>query len=133
MIAGSVVMFDKANEAPAADDCVRFDVAAQQLSASSCVIRRFEVVPCDVDLCIGQLVPFTQHAIRASGVACQPAQTATFPTHSVRMAAILARRLLQATLFVECGMHGGLSNARKNATACRMQSNCRGCTIAAVA
>jgi hypothetical protein len=94
---GSVVMFDRANEAPVIDDCVRLDAAAQQLSACSWVIRRFEVVPCDGDLCIGQLVPFTQHAIRASGVACQPVQTATFPTHSVRMAAILARRLLQAT------------------------------------
>jgi hypothetical protein len=69
------------------------EAAAQQLSACTWLIVRFEPVPCDSDLCIGQLVPFMQHAIRAAGVACHPAQTARFPTHSIRTATTAAKRL----------------------------------------
>jgi len=95
---------------PATDDCVRFDVAAQQLSACTCVMLRFALGACDPDRCIGQLVPLMQHAIRASGVACQPAQIAPFPAQSVRMAAMLARRFIKPTSFVGCGMPTAVSN-----------------------
>jgi len=55
-------------------------------------------------------VPFVQHAIRASGVDCHPAQTDTFPTHSVRTAAIAASRLVSVSTYVECGTTAALSN-----------------------
>src|SRR5262245_61363510 len=51
----------------------------------------------DSDLCIGQLVPFVQQAIRASGVGCHPAHTETFPTHSVSTVANVARRLARTS------------------------------------
>lgn len=67
--------------------------------------------PCDSDLCIGQLVPLLQHAIRASGVACHPAQTARFPTHSVSTEASAAKRLANDINYVACGTAGVVSNA----------------------
>ena len=110
--AGSAVTFDSTNVALAADDCVRFDVAAQQASACTWVIPRFESDPRDSDLCIGQLVPLMQHAIRASGVACHPAQTARFPANSVAVAATAAMCLAKLTTYVGCWTAGHVSNAR---------------------
>jgi hypothetical protein len=76
---------------------VLLDAAAQQLSACAWLITCLEPERRGSELCIGQLVPFVQHAIRASGVDCQPAQTETFPTHSVRTAAIAASRLVRVS------------------------------------
>ena len=70
---------------------------AQQPSACAWVTCAVDRDPCDSDLCIGQEASSWQHAIRASGVACHPAQTATFPTHSVRTAASAARRRITRT------------------------------------
>jgi hypothetical protein len=92
-VAGSAAASGRTNVIRAPDDCVRFDVAAQQLSACTCVMARPEPAPWDFDLCIGQLVLLMQHAIRASAVACHPAQTDRFPTHSVKAAAIAAKCL----------------------------------------
>ena len=66
--------------------------------------------PCPADLCIGQLVPFWQHSIRASAVASQPPHTARFPTQSVRTAAIAASRRLKVTTYVGCWSLQTLSN-----------------------
>jgi len=91
---------------------VRFEAAAQQSSACTWLMTRVDPGPGDSDLCIGQLVPFMQHAIRALGVPCHPTQTATFPTHSVRIAAIAASRLATISTHVECGTAFAVSNAR---------------------
>ena len=109
--AGNVVMLAP-SVVSAADDCDSLDAAAQQLSACTCVIARFEPEPCDSDLCIGQLVAFMQHAIRASGVPCHPAQTAAFPTHSVRTESIAAKRLTSSTTHVECATASAMSMRR---------------------
>src|SRR5262245_31423599 len=74
---------------------------------------RFELAPCEVDLCIGQLALLMQHAIRASGVACHPAQTATLPTDRARIAAVAARRLAQLTTCLECWTAADVSNAER--------------------
>ena len=90
--------FDTTNAASAVEACVRSDAAAQQLSACAWLITCVEPEPRDSDVCIGHLVPFLQHAIRASGVDCQPAQTEMFPTDSVRTAAIAASRLVTVSI-----------------------------------
>ena len=84
--------------------------AAQQVSAWAWVTWCPERRLCDSDLCIGQLVPFVQHAIRASGVACQPAQTARCPTQSVRTAIIAASRRLTVTTLLGCWTRRAVSN-----------------------
>ena len=53
--------------------------AAQQLSASAWLTVGVELEPGSEFGCIGQALPATQHAIRASGVACQPAQSVHAP------------------------------------------------------
>ena len=50
--------------------------AAQQLSAWACVRTLLEPAPDSVDPCIGQSPLPEQQAMRASGVACQPAHSA---------------------------------------------------------
>jgi hypothetical protein len=47
---------------------------------------------CDSPLCIGQS-PSVQHAMRASGVAAQPAHEATFPATSASTVATAEARL----------------------------------------
>ena len=59
---------------------------------------------------MGQLVSLMQHAIRASGVACQPAHIATFPADRAKIAASAARRRKEITLYLECGTHRAVSN-----------------------
>ena len=51
-----------------------------------------------------------QHAIRASGVACQPAQTATFPTHKANAATSAAARPNIVTVHLACGTQPVVSN-----------------------
>lgn len=51
--------------------------AAQQLSASACVMTRAEPESSKAALCIGQDPPSEQQAMRASGLDIQPAQTPT--------------------------------------------------------
>lgn len=65
---------------------------------------------CDSDLCIGHVASSRQHAIRASGVDCQPAQTARFPAHRIRTAVIAARRRLRVTTYVGCWTPAPVSN-----------------------
>jgi hypothetical protein len=70
--------------------------AAQQASACACVIMRFELDSAERSLCIGQSAS-AQHAIRASGVAAQPAQTATFPATKPRPKTMAATRWTRST------------------------------------
>ena len=58
--------------------------AAQQLSAWACVTTLSEPRPGSVDPCIGQSPLPKQQAMRASGVACQPAHSAHPAAPSVR-------------------------------------------------
>ena len=90
-------------------DCVRSE-PEQQLSACACEILCLEPESCDSDLCIGHVASLRQHSIRASGVACQPAQTARFPTLNVSAAAIAANRRLRILTSVGCWMRPALSN-----------------------
>ena len=99
---GSAVECANTNDDVATDDCVQFAAAAQQLSACAWPIVRVEPKRCDADLCIGQLVPIMQHAIRASAVACHPAHTLRLPPDSVRIAATAAMRLAKRTTYVGC-------------------------------
>jgi hypothetical protein len=84
---------------PAAAESRRCAEEAQQLSACAWLTTRVKECWWLSDVCIGQVVLFMQHAIRASGVGCQPAQTATFPTTSVRRATIAAPRRISGTTF----------------------------------
>jgi hypothetical protein len=62
------------------------------------------------DSCIGQVAPSMQQAIRASGVACQPAHTATFPAHNARHATNAAIRLDVVTVHLACETDRVVSN-----------------------
>ena len=98
------------NVDPAAAESRRCAAAAQQLSACVWLITRLEECPWLSDLCIGQVVPFMQHAIRASGVACQPAQMPMFPTNNVSIAMIAEPRRTSATTVLGCWTGLNLSN-----------------------
>ena len=69
--------------------------AAQQLSA-----RDWDgaLASCESDSCIGHASPSKQQAIRASGVAIQPAQTAGVQAASASTIATAARRLLEVSI-----------------------------------
>jgi hypothetical protein len=73
---------------------------AQQLSACACVTMRSE--PVASDWCIGHEPFSAQHAIRASGVAAQPAHTARFPAKRARISAPADSRRLKTTTPVGC-------------------------------
>lgn len=109
-MAGNARACDNTYVGFATEDCVRVEVAAQQLSACAWLIVRFEAGSCGFDLCIGQVVPFMQHAIRASGLDCQPAQTAALPAQSVSIATRADRRLTKPTTYLECWTRSMVSN-----------------------
>ncbi len=102
-------MPDRTNVEFVVVECVRSE-PAQQLSACAWVTVWLEPECRDSDVCIGHVASLRQHAIRASGVACQPAQTARFPPQSVRIAAIATSRRLSTTTFVGCWMRRAVSN-----------------------
>ena len=81
---------------------------AQQSSACAWVTEC--LTPAESDLCIGQVLSCWQHTIRASGVACQPAHTARFPTLSARTAAAAASRRLNPITVVGCWRAASVSN-----------------------
>jgi hypothetical protein len=89
-------------DADSLDGCRSDD--AQQLSACAWVTRWCEGEFCDSPVCIGHLSPPVQHAMRAAGVAAQPAHSATLPPTSASTVATAEARL------------------RKLSTALRMQS-----------
>ena len=70
-------------------------------------------------MCTGHVLSSWQHAIRASGVACQPAHIARFPTPSVRTAAIAASRRLKLTTYVGCWRERAVSNRDGLKVTCR--------------
>lgn len=65
---------------------------AQQLSASTCVINCLTLERLRSCACIGHVTPSTQHAIRASGVAFQPAHSPIWPADRTAMRAIATER-----------------------------------------
>ena len=65
---------------------------AQQLSASACVTTLAWCESCAWRLCIGHSGPSAQQAIRSSGVAAHPAQTAIFPAIRPRLSRTADRR-----------------------------------------
>ena len=67
---------------------------AQQLSACACVRTRPDPERCESPLCIGHSPPSEQQAMRASGVANQPAHTAAFPARSPAAKRTADRRLI---------------------------------------
>ena len=54
-------------------------------------------------MCIGHAWASLQHAMRASGVAAQPSQTAAFPTAAIAISINAARRRLTVSTCVGCG------------------------------
>lgn len=90
---------DATNVEPAAAESLRCAEAAQQESACAWLTTRVEGCSWPSDLCIGQVAPPMQHAIRASGVACQPAQTAMLPTINVSNATTAEARRTRVTTF----------------------------------
>ncbi len=84
--------------------------AAQQLSASLCVTRVFEPGLGESDSCIGH-APSPQHAMRASGVAAHPPQTATWPERSARMSVTAEHCWLKITTYLECSTAATVSNS----------------------
>src|SRR5262249_37186384 len=68
---------------------------------------------------MGHVVPLMQQDIRASGVACQPAQTARFPAHKARTATTAALRRDVITVHLACGTARGVSNRRPSDPAAR--------------
>jgi hypothetical protein len=67
---------------------------AQQLSACACVRTRADPELCESPLCIGHSWASEQQAMRASGVANQPAHTAAFPARSPAAKRTADRRLI---------------------------------------
>jgi hypothetical protein len=67
---------------------------AQQLSACAWVRTRADPELCESPLCIGHSWPSEQQAMRASGVANQPAHTAAFPARSPAVKRAADRRLI---------------------------------------
>ena len=65
--------------------------AAQQRSDSAWLTTRLDPSPSESDLCIGH-APSEQHAMRASGVAIQPAQTPSCPAETADTTTSTARR-----------------------------------------
>ena len=65
--------------------------AAQQRSASAWLTTRLDPSPSESALCIGH-APSEQHAMRASGVAIQPAQTPSCPAETADTTTSTARR-----------------------------------------
>ena len=100
-VGASVILPDRTYVALVAVEWLRSE-PAQQLSACAWVILCPDAESWDSDFCIGHVASSRQHAIRASGVACQPAHTARFPAQSVRAAAIAISRRLITITFVGC-------------------------------
>ena len=84
---------------------------AQQLSACACVMSFVVPVLRDSPLCIGHSLPSAQHAMRASGVGAQPAQTAAFPIVSSTVRAWADNRRLKVSTCLGCWTHTRVSTA----------------------
>ena len=84
--------------------------AAQQASASAWVTTRTDPESCDSRWCIGHSPPSAQQAMRASGVAAQPAQIAAFPATRPRHKRTLESRRRSTT---EGRMLEAVSNVKR--------------------
>lgn len=101
---------DRTNADADVGESLRSD-AAQQLSACVWLTTLFAPGSCESDLCIGHVPPSAQQAIRASGVAFQPAHTAKFATHNAKTAETAATRLLKFSTSLGCSTGARVSNA----------------------
>lgn len=103
--------------------------AAQQLSASAWLAARGELESWESDVCIGHAPPSEQQAIRAPGVATQPAHTATWLAETARVNRSADTRLVKISTSVGCWSEAEVSNARLRS--CSRQQRCaldaRGC------
>ena len=82
---------------------------AQQLSACAWLITRAELELCELPLCIGHSLS-AQHAIRASGVGAQPAQTAALPAEIKTASASANSCLLRVSTTPACRTERQVSN-----------------------
>ena len=82
---------------------------AQQLSACAWLMTRSEREFCESPLCIGHVLS-EQHAIRASGVGAQPAQTAALPAEIKTASASANSCLLRVSTSLECRTERQVSN-----------------------
>ena len=88
--------------------------SAQQLSACAWVTLS-EPLSCEFPLCIGQVPPSEQHAIRASGLDIHPAQTAAFPAIKARASARTERRF--ATVITRLGWSTAQPSVNRHSSA----------------
>lgn len=86
--------------------------AAQQPSASAWLTARGELESWDSDVCIGHAPPSEQQAMRASGVATQPAHRATLLAESANVTSSAETRLLKISTSVGCWSRGKVSNGQ---------------------
>jgi hypothetical protein len=94
----------------AAGAAVSCSDAAQQPSASAWLTARGELESWDSDVCIGHAPPSEQQAMRASGVATQPAHRATLLAESANVTSSAETRLLKISTSVGCWSRGKVSN-----------------------
>lgn len=104
----SAIDADIANVDVGAPDSCPWEMA-QQVSACAWLTRLLAPGSSDAEWCIGHVSESAQQAIRASGVASQPAHAARFPTHSVKVAASAARRCARFSTPVRCPKRAALS------------------------
>jgi hypothetical protein len=91
---------------------------AQQLSACAWLTRRSDPELCESPLCIGHALS-EQHAMRASGVGAQPAQTAALPTEMRTVSARANNRLLRVCTRLGCRTEWQVSNRLRSGGYCR--------------
>jgi len=82
---------------------------AQQLSACACVMTRSDPDLCESPLCMGHALS-EQHAMRASGVGAQPAQTTPLPPEIRTASASANNRLLRVSTPLGCRTRRRVSN-----------------------
>jgi hypothetical protein len=83
--------------------------AAQHWSASAWLTARAELESSESRSCIGQGQPSEQQAMRASGVATQPAHTATWPAARAMVNMSADKRLLRVSTSLECWSEADVS------------------------
>lgn len=122
-VLGTSAADNEREKAPA--DGVELSVsdAAQQLSARAWVTTLSEPAPGSVDPCIEQSPLLEQHAMRASGEACQPAHSAQPAAASVRATTKAVVRLSNGSTSLGCtGTHTGVNPMGDSFTKMRSRS-----------
>ena len=108
-LASSATVPDGTKVGPGVPDS-RCSDTAQQPSACDWLTICVALEEWDAEWCTGQVSSSAQQAIRASGVAAQPAHTARFPPQSARTVANDARRLARVSTRLEWRTGAPVSN-----------------------